>query len=30
MMMMIDGYGDGENRGRDSEIWKEKIKNCDK
>ena len=28
-MMMIDDYGDGEERGRDCEIWKEKRENYD-
>jgi len=29
-MMTIDNYGDGKERGRDCEIWKEKRKNYEK
>jgi len=29
-MMVIDDYGDGEKRGGECEIWKEKRENYDK
>jgi len=28
--MVIDDYGEGEERGRECEIWKDKIENYDK
>jgi len=29
-MMIIDDYGEGEERVRECEAWKEKRENCDK